>query len=901
MRPDDAPSRDSTPSPGPVEQPSSGLNPIFESPPKKRGGQPTSIRVKRRRLAEKDKETWTPEQNAAEESRIMQERLVQAAAEKAARDAAAVAKAERERTERVQQALKALKDAGCKSTYQFFEDFFASTDREVSRQASRFMTEHGTDLLDLLHAKRPEIVEKWALKVSLPVIAAEGQKLSDLLRPDRSTSFSSRLETWSLDKMLSEAMIAAPNLCELLMLMGMTSDVGRDDNKLVLVTVLCMLAQSHNERANEFQETMGIYFLACSTPRRQFDVLAHAGLTVSYTKAISDLKGLSAEGLARLRRMVQEKACMIVWDNLNIAFKVGEQRHNSKDTFENGTTATLIVLYGVLRGELELELLEPRTTRKPVIDFEPMDTLPTAQQIIQTRKSALWHVDRILLEAFPKLGAKFKEDHGDVPVIQAIPLHKSEHLPTPTMKIDESSLDGAIDVIDTIVTRTLQFTAAGMRAHGVMFNGGDLLSLNLTDKAIAARRADTELLDAYGSYLRGMLGLFHVKLSGTRGTVNEHWGEPNSKFPGSLWSQNTFLARKAIPAGWKAKKLPPFRPTYELMLTLSLPAHILDGFRIYCGADSLESWADSDLSWTDIEAVSEVIVEKLCSASTVEELRLLPEAQRDPQLENTILCNHDMLLLLLFSTSIKSGDVGMVVNILAHWIIMFRGTGSMPKYADALFELINNLKRWPPSLRNAYLNNWLVNLSGKIHGFKEIDLLQEHQNFWAKVIYNARGSNRSWDWLSMITVVIFNLRDVMRNVQTQFKIPHHGISHTSPKVDEDITNLRGWLESNKLQTYTKDRPGKDKILRVRDLMVAGAAYANTPGAFKNFRRETRKVSYKKTTTEVDSESDEEEEPQQEETERQLDAVEQDDLMHDDEEFTHMANQLLDMAQDVVGI
>lgn len=215
----------------------------------------------------------------------------------------------------------------------------------------------------------------------------------------------------------------------------------------MLVTVLCMLAQAQNERANEFQEIMGTYFLACSTPRRQFDVLAHAGSTVSYSKAINDLKSLSAEGLARLRRMVQEKACMIVWDNLNIAFKVGEQRHNSTDTFENGTTATLIVLYGVWRGELELELLEPRTNRKPVFDFEPMDTLPTVEHIIQTRQSALWHVRRIFLERFPTLTAKFKADLGDVPVIRAIPVHQSEHLPTPAMKIDESSLDGTIELL----------------------------------------------------------------------------------------------------------------------------------------------------------------------------------------------------------------------------------------------------------------------------------------------------------------------------------------------------------------------------------------------------------------------------------------------------------------------
>ena len=30
--------------------------------------------------------------------------------------------------------------------------------------------------------------------------------------------------------------------------------------------------------------------------------------------------------------------------------------------------------------------------------------------------------------------------------------------------------------------------------------------------------------------------------------------------------------------------------------------------------------------------------------------------------------------------------------------------------------------------------NWLANLTGKANGFKEMDLLQEHQNFWAKVM-----------------------------------------------------------------------------------------------------------------------------------------------------------------------
>ncbi|KAJ6566947.1 hypothetical protein B0H19DRAFT_1025508 [Mycena capillaripes] len=206
------PNRDSrTPSPGPVQQPSSGPNPVFDpSPQKKRGGQPMSIKVKRQRLAKKavteEQEGWSPEQTAAEQSRIMQEKLAEAAAEKATRDIVAAVKADRERTARIQEALQALKKAGCKTTYQFFEEFFSSTDREISKQASRLMHDHGADLLDLLHAKRPEIVEKWALKVSLPVIAAEGAKLAAVLRPDPTKDFTSRLETWSLEKMLAEAL-----------------------------------------------------------------------------------------------------------------------------------------------------------------------------------------------------------------------------------------------------------------------------------------------------------------------------------------------------------------------------------------------------------------------------------------------------------------------------------------------------------------------------------------------------------------------------------------------------------------------------------------------------------------------------------------------------------------------
>jgi hypothetical protein len=52
-----------------------------------------------------------------------------------------------------------------------------------------------------------------------------------------------------------------------------------------------------------------------------------------------------------------------------------------------------------------------------------------------------------------------------------------------------------------------------------------------------ARRKDTDLLDALQFTIR-QFGLFHAKIGGCRMIINQHWGIPNSKWPGSLWKEN---------------------------------------------------------------------------------------------------------------------------------------------------------------------------------------------------------------------------------------------------------------------------------------------------------------------------------------------------------------------------
>ncbi|KAJ7872224.1 hypothetical protein B0H13DRAFT_2553859 [Mycena leptocephala] len=82
-------------------------------------------------------------------------------------------------------------------------------------------------------------------------------------------------------------------------------------------------------------------------------------------------------------------------------------------------------------------------------------------------------------------------------------------------------------------------------------------------------------------------------MAGFRLVMNEHWGMPNSLWPGSLWWEHTQLLKcKPISAGWKAKKTTPWKPCHEL-LQISVTAHVKDGFCIHCSHEDLDTWAAS--------------------------------------------------------------------------------------------------------------------------------------------------------------------------------------------------------------------------------------------------------------------------------------------------------------------
>lgn len=243
-----------------------------------------------------------------------------------------------------------------------------------------------------------------------------------------------------------------------------------------------MLAQTRSEHSSEFQMIMCVYLLACGASRTQFNVLNHAGFTLSYTSAVGKIKQMGLERLTEIVGITRKRAFMIIWDNLNIAFRVGEQRKASKDHFDNGTTATLIPLFDVEYGGLPLDIKPDCTTRRPVINIDPTDLLPSSQQVQEVEEQMQWHVEDILLDAFPVLRTRFKDHIKPPKDILPIPVHQTEQWPLPAMHIDESTLEGTLKVLEAILIKTLKLSADILEKHGIILCAGDQLTMALLDK-----------------------------------------------------------------------------------------------------------------------------------------------------------------------------------------------------------------------------------------------------------------------------------------------------------------------------------------------------------------------------------------------------------------------------------
>ncbi|KAF8580986.1 hypothetical protein K439DRAFT_1619402 [Ramaria rubella] len=279
----------------------------------------------------------------------------------------------------MQSALISLRqDHGYSSLLGFVDAFFGSSDQQVSAQASRFAKSHTATLVDHLQAQNPGGVVEVAVDVVNYVLAREGNTLTTLLAWHELGSVMRVLEMFSMDDLKTQLQEHAPVLLGLLrnvVLTQMKRDrmMGgidpRRDHEMVL-TMSCMsgcLLIMGTGAGN-------------SAKKGLIEMLAHAGLSLSYNSIVNKMKILSAKGLKLLQRV------------------------ESMDHFDNGTTGTLIPLFNprtggtVPHGMLPHSLKEPRVGVHTMMKVPVQVLLPTGTQEQELCDCCLWQLKRLAVE-----------------------------------------------------------------------------------------------------------------------------------------------------------------------------------------------------------------------------------------------------------------------------------------------------------------------------------------------------------------------------------------------------------------------------------------------------------------------------------------------------------------------
>ncbi|KAJ7184705.1 hypothetical protein C8R46DRAFT_1186051 [Mycena filopes] len=428
-------------------------------------------RAELRRKAEEKAALRTAEK---EEHRAHQRSL--AAEKKAREDAAKQALVDAENTRRAQEVIRLLTASDADGGFNFrnLEEFFDALwrrggDANISSIITKYIQRHGAEHARGMFARSEEAKEDFISAELAEIFQQEGRAIQAILTRDSTTTVMELLKDFSMDVLADEIREAAPHLWAALAVLATPDQATRRDsdgeprrNKgLVFTTICALISVVRSQKANNFQLVIGLFLLGSGASKREMEVLAHAGLSVSYKSITEHVKQLSREGLVKIHEVVKSGMVQIVWDNLNIAFKGSQAVH----------------------GTLPLHMKPERERTLPVLDWTPDDVLSSPECAAQLSANCFWQLKRLALEHIPDVSDTLKQSLGECPEVNQIPLHKWEQYPLPAMKEDESTLEGTL----TVYFKNLKVLGIGdkeFETHGLKFDDDDLLTDALKEKLL---------------------------------------------------------------------------------------------------------------------------------------------------------------------------------------------------------------------------------------------------------------------------------------------------------------------------------------------------------------------------------------------------------------------------------
>ena len=498
--------------------------------------------------------------------------------------------------------------------------------------------------------------------------------------------------------------------------------------------MLSILANTTNSHCNAFQAVQGFFLESANTPEKVIKVLAHGGWSVSVSSVVMMVRSLTTERQKLIRELSKDGLCALAYDNLDFDFKTKEATLEKPGTFESITTGTFIPLgHGTTLDDLRFsdELwkkspLNPQGTK----DVSPSQ-VPSHRYILKRvgesiphlERAMQWYIRSVIAEYLPP---SYKDLLGPMPSSNWIGVEKSTQEPARAMHIKASSNDGNIEIVENL-ERQLGTKSEWYDSY-VRLCHGDLGTQERHDSTTFFRAIEHSSQNRL-QWLVTVPGVFHIRMAAVDAIWRAHIsGHALRSNEGGTYQ----LFQTLRPRDFGKLNS---NPSYRMLndgITHLVKAHVTVCWEQTVGYN-LDEFAKTEPTWDTIDDLGHQIFNEHFAGKDFNDLRDLPDSDRDRKRENQMLFNRDGLLYVLLVLASNTGAVGLMKDLLWAWVPMFRACGKH-KYAIHLSKFLRDLRdMYPSRLGRTIEMHWLCNPSGTPEGFRGVDWWVELNNLYTKV------------------------------------------------------------------------------------------------------------------------------------------------------------------------
>ncbi|KAF9980256.1 hypothetical protein BGZ65_005350 [Modicella reniformis] len=687
--------------------------------------------------------------------------------------------------------------------WNFLTKVFQSKNSKIKAFVNPFYTRNGPVAVfrcwgDNLDPDQRQKLVKAACPLVADFLRDELSSLSDLkeLRLPAEKIKEDDINNFSLAFINKKMEKTSPELHSMLVTLTTANENTQKDAKIIVPTIGSILVYLRSRNSNYLQTIMGLYLHSSGTESEVIDVLSHAGISVSTSSILRALKQLTKDALDRVKEVVRTRAWLLVYDNINLAKRKYNQRIGNEDSFENGTTATIIVnerLHSIKKVRHQYDRLRIE------------DIIPDRDDEKHFLSVCRFH----LVDVLKRRRMAFKNCSIKIPAKHILPAAKTQMHPLPSMHIDQSSVEGNLQILYHVMKHQLKLEPEWFEDDTAVLVVGDHMTVSRLRSIMELREQDIPHFENM-EWVVPVMQLFHLQMAFSNLIIRHYHG--SVKTPGSIAYNVAMLNRKHI-LGDK----PDFHAARELI------QHTFDAMVITAWEDVLGT-ADLDALMRgktdrEINSLITLHVDTLCD-------RYFTDAgfrsQNGIASTNAALFMRDTVLFIELKAAIKVGDIGRIEEVLKSLAVLFQAAQTK-NYAIELLRITCDLKHsWPQSMKTAIMSSWLVNTTGKLDGWLPTDLLQEHNNLQIKKIHGIKGSNGSWSAMSeSVSANIQTFSSISKVMVKQFDAPYNSGNHSTVPEDNDIGAIVRSLKESRILSCQPRPDNLQDCQLVNDLYQQG--------------------------------------------------------------------------------